>query len=82
MPLSRNKLKHTIEIGGEKLFINLSFDINDFIGDGVFWLQVFNRNKELLIDVPLASSQGLKKNWLNQARKIIKNYECPHFDYK
>lgn len=82
MPLSKNKLKHTIEINAERFFLHLSFDINDFIGDGVFWLQVFNQDKELLIDVPFASSHGLKKNWLSQAKKIIKNYECPYSNYK
>ena len=78
----RNKLKHIIKVNGEKFFVNLSFDINDFIGDGIFWLQIFNQNQELLLDIPFASSQGLKKNWLNQTREIIKNYECTYFNYK
>lgn len=82
MPLSKNKLKQIIKIDGEKFFVNLSFDINDFIGDGIFWIQVFNQNQKLLIDVPFTSSQGLKKNWTYQARKIIENYECSYLNYK
>ena len=36
-----SKLK-SISIEGEKFFFGLSFDIDDFIGDGIWWLQVYD----------------------------------------
>lgn len=47
-----------LSLDGEKFLINLSFDINDFIGDGVWWLQIYDSERNLLYDKPYASSQG------------------------
>jgi len=48
------KLK-TIE---EDFSYSLSFDIDDFIGDGIWWLQVYDSGKKLIYDKPFASSKG------------------------
>jgi len=37
-------------------FYSLSFDINDFVGDGVWWLQVYDNDKRIISDKPFASS--------------------------
>jgi len=51
------KLK-SIMVEGEKLFYSLSFDIDDFIGDGIWWLQIYNSNQNLIYDKPFTSSIG------------------------
>ena len=48
----------SIIIDGENFFYSLSFDIDDFIGDGIWWLQIYNYNKKLIYDKPFASSMG------------------------
>ncbi|MEW6620464.1 MAG: hypothetical protein AB1422_14205 [bacterium] len=35
------KLKQIL-IEGERFYFSLSFDIDDFIGDGVWWLQIYD----------------------------------------
>jgi len=57
-----------ITIEGEKFFYNLSFDIDDFIGDGIWWLQIYGCNKELIYDRPLSMSKIHKQ----KIKKIIK----------
>lgn len=47
-----------IEVEEEDFFYSLSFDIDDFIGDGVWWLQVYDSDKQLIYDKPFASSKG------------------------
>jgi len=49
------KLKF-ISIEEEKFFYTLSFDIDDFIGDGIWWLQIYDSNKNLIYDRPFTSS--------------------------
>lgn len=41
---------------GEKFYFRLSFDIDDFVGDGIRWLQIYNSNRNLIYDKPFASS--------------------------
>jgi len=41
-----------------KFFYSLSFDIDDFIGDGIWWLQIYDENSNLIYDKPFASSMG------------------------
>lgn len=48
----------SIKIGREDFFYSLSFDIDDFIGDGIWWLQLYDRDKRLIYDKPFASSRG------------------------
>jgi len=45
-----------ISAQGEGFFYSLSFDIDDFIGDGIWWLQIYNDNQDLIHDEPFASS--------------------------
>lgn len=45
-------------IEGEKFFYSLSFDIDDFIGDGIWWIQFYDGNRNLICDEPFASSRG------------------------
>ena len=44
-----SKLK-PITVKGEEFLFSLSFDIDDFIGDGVWWLQIYNSNQSLIYD--------------------------------
>lgn len=70
-----SKLKQ-VTIEDEKFFYTLSFDIDDFIGDGVWWLQIYDNNQNLFYDKPFASSIGKikKKNIM----KIIKEKFLSH----
>lgn len=45
-----------VEIEEEDFFYSLSFDIDDFIGDGVWWLQVYDSDKQMIYDKPFAAS--------------------------
>ena len=47
-----------IIIDGENFFYSLSFDIDDFIGNGIWWLQIYNCNRKLIYDRPFTSSIG------------------------
>jgi hypothetical protein len=38
-------------------YYSISFDVNDFLGDGTFYLQLFDGNKRLIYDKPYANSQ-------------------------
>ena len=51
------KLRH-ISIEGEKFLCSISFDVDDLIGDGIWWLQIYNCNHDLIYDKPIASSMG------------------------
>jgi hypothetical protein len=55
---------------GEKYYISFSFDIDDFIGDGVWWLQIYDINYNLIYDKPFASSMGILDK--RKAKRIIK----------
>ncbi len=50
-----NQLKQII-IKEEKFYYSLSFDIDDFIGDGIWWLQIYDVDLNCIIDRPFASS--------------------------
>lgn len=50
-----SKLKD-ITIDGEKFFYSISFDIDDVIGDGIWWLQIYDDNLTLIYDRQFASS--------------------------
>lgn len=62
------ELKQII-VDGEKFFVSFSFDIDDFIGDGVWWLQVFDEGKNVIYDKPFANSMG--KTDMKKIRKIV-----------
>jgi hypothetical protein len=56
-------------------FYSFSFDIDDFIGDGIWWLQIYDNQRRMIYDKPFASSQATRKDKLNfkEMRKIIKD---------
>jgi len=64
------ELKHVF-IEGKKFHYTLSFDIDDFIGDGVWWLQIYDSNRNLRYDKPFASSFSMINK--KKIRKIIKD---------
>lgn len=64
-----------VTINGEKFLCSLSFDIDDFIGDGIYWFQVYDQEMNKIFDAPFASSLGLSKNWIGDAKDIIKNFQ-------
>jgi hypothetical protein len=59
-----------VYVEGEKYYISFSFDIDDFIGDGVWWLQIYDINRNLIYDKPFASSMGILDK--KKVRRIIK----------
>jgi len=63
------KLEH-IKVDGEKFFVSFSFDIDDFIGDGVWWIQVYDEDKNVIYDKPFANSMG--KIDMKKVKKIVK----------
>ena len=58
----------------EDFFYSLSFDIDDFIGDGIWWLQVYDSDKQMIYDKPFASSMG--KLDTSQIIETIKQEVC------
>lgn len=60
-----------ITVEGEEFFFSLSFDIDDFIGDGIWWLQIYDSSRKLIYDKPIASSDSKIGNL--EIKEIIKN---------
>lgn len=59
-----------ISIDDEKFCFSFSFDIDDFIGDGIWWLQIYNNHRSLIYDEPFTSSMGMLDK--RKVRRIIK----------
>ena len=70
------KLTKSIIIDGEKHRLKLTFDIIDFIGDGIFTLVVYGKKGEKEFETPFASSMGLSKNWWIEAKEVFKSANC------
>ena len=51
------KLKR-LNIEDEEFYYSFSFDIDNFIGDGVWWLQIYDSEQHLIYDKPFTSSIG------------------------
>ncbi len=66
------KLKQIL-VEGERFYFSLSFDIGEYDG-GLWWLQAYDNNRNLIFDKPFASSNFLFKELLvkNKVRKIIR----------
>ena len=60
-----------LSIEGEEFLFSLSFDIDDFIGDGIWWLQIYDGNRELIYDEPFAFSRD--KLHIQRIRKTIRD---------
>ncbi|MDP2729762.1 MAG: hypothetical protein Q8O55_04710 [Dehalococcoidales bacterium] len=63
------KLKSKV-VNGDKFFYSGSFDIDDFIGDGVWWLELYDSHRNKIYDKPFASSMG--KSGMYRIKDIIK----------
>ena len=74
MEVNMTKLKQVL-VEEKKFYLSLSFDIDDFIGDGIYWLQVYDQKMNELLDIPFASSLRLSKNWIKEAKNIVKNHQ-------
>jgi hypothetical protein len=68
-----NELKKPIEIDGARYLLRLTFDIDDFIGDGVFNLEVCNDKGGRELETPFASSRGLPREWWIEAREVFRS---------
>jgi hypothetical protein len=68
-----------IDMDGDQYYLSLSFDIDDFIGDGVWYIQGYDHCKRLLFDMPFASSLGLEKDWLERGKSILCDFACKQF---
>ena len=67
------KLEKSIVVDGEKYLLKLTFDIDDFIGDGVFNLEIYNNKGEREFQIPFASSRGLSQKWWVEAKEVFKS---------
>ena len=70
IPLKNISKINLIKVEEEKFYFSLSFDIDDFIGDGIWWLQIFDNNYNLIYDKPFSSSMGILSKM--KVMKIIK----------
>ncbi len=63
------KLKSKV-VNGDKFFYSFSFDLDDLIGDGIWWLQLYDHHRNKIYDEPFASSMA--KLDISQIKEIIK----------
>ena len=68
-----NALKKSIAIDGVRYLLRLTFDIDDFIGDGIFNLEVYNDKGGRELETPFASSRGLPHKWWIEAEEVFKS---------
>ncbi len=60
----------SIVVGCEEFFISFSFDIDDFVGDGIWWLQIYDGHRKLIYDEPFINSNSRKE--MQKVKKIIR----------
>jgi len=71
--LSLPRMKSIIA-DSDTYYYGVSFDIDDFVGDGIYYLQVYDANKQLLSDRPFAQSNAylrhttIRSHVLNEIR--------------
>ncbi len=68
-----SKLKKSITVDGVRYLLRLTFDIDDFVGDGIFNLEVYNDKGGRELEMPFASSIGLPQKWWIEAKKVFKS---------
>ena len=66
------ELEKSIIVDGARYLLKLSFDIDDFIGDGIFNLEVYNDKGGSELETPFASSRGLPQKWWIEAKEVFK----------
>ena len=67
-----SKLKKFITVDGARYLLKLTFDIDDFVGDGIFNLEVYNNKGGRELETPFASSRGLSPKWWIEAKEVFK----------
>jgi hypothetical protein len=45
-------------IEGDIFYYALTFDVDDFIGDGIWWLEIYDSRRNIIYNKPFASSVG------------------------
>lgn len=65
------RLEKSTTVDGERYLLKLTFDIDDFVGDGVFNLEIYNYKGEMEIRIPFASSRGLPQKWWTEAEEVL-----------
>jgi len=68
-----SKLKKSITVDGVNYLLKLTFDIDDFVGDGIFNLEVYNNKGGRELEMPFASSRGLPQKWWIEAKEVFKS---------
>jgi len=66
------RLEKFATVNGQEYLLKLTFDIDDFVGDGIFNLEVYNNKGEKEVRIPFASSRGLPQKWWIEAREVLK----------
>jgi len=59
-----------IYVEDERYYISLSFDIDDFIGDGIWWLQIYDSQQNKVYDKSFATS--MSKLDFRQVKEVIR----------
>jgi len=67
------KLKKSIAVDGVRYLLKLTFDIDDFVGDGIFNLEVYNNEGGRELEMSFASSRGLSEKWWMEAKGVFKS---------
>jgi len=66
------RLEKSTTVDGERYLLKLTFDIDDFVGDGVFSLEIYNYRGKMESRIPFASSRGLPQRWWIEAKEVLK----------
>lgn len=67
-----NKIKKSITVDGVRYLFKLTFDIDDFVGDGIFNLEVYDNKGVRELEMPFASSRGLPQKWWTEAKEVFR----------
>ncbi len=57
----------------ERFSYCFSFDIDDFIGDGVYWLQIYDESRNLVYDRPFAWCMSMYHLDEKDIRREVRN---------
>lgn len=67
-----SELEKSILVDEARYLLKLTFDIDDFVGDGIFNLEVYNNKGKKELGIPFASSRGLPQEWWIEAKEAFK----------
>jgi len=68
-----SELEKSILVDEARYLLKLTFDIDDFVGDGIFNLEVYNNEGGKELEIPFASSRGLPHKWWIEAKETFKS---------